>query len=515
MAHKHSVYDTDSHFVINPMTRVIKDASSIKTTIIQHDHNSERFTFEIPRYVEGHDMSICDVVEVHYSNIGTGTARKEGVYTVTDMQLSPDDENVVIMSWLISHNATQLVGSLNFLLRFACTSNGEVEYVWNTAIFSGISVSSGIYNSDVVVEDYADVLKSWENQLQANQIIDIRQTYYATKDGEKNIWTVTFGDGRISNFEVANGHGSESNVNKGNLTLGIASDGLIYIFVDGTPIGTGIPQGQSGDVFGYVDENNTVVLNGNLTDGTYTIKYEMENGKIVDIGNMVLDDAVHYSIASTLTNCTINNNAKTIADGDSYSAIITANSGYELKSVTVTMGGQSVSVSGGSISIANVTGNIVITAVAEEKAVEPTYKNLLPSAIDTDGSSYNGGKGYKSGYKISTSSGSESATTGAYCSGFMPISSIYDVIRVKNVTLSDAANVNNFAFYDANKTKIDANSYLNGTAGAFHISVDEVNGCYEAEASQVYPVGTNVAFFRFSCGGITDDTIVTVNEEIV
>lgn len=72
------------------------------------------------------------------------------------------------------------------------------------------------------------------------------------------------------------------------LSLGIASDGLIYIFVDGEPVGTGIPQGQSGDVFGYVDENNTIVLNGNLADGTYAVKYEMEDGSTVDIGNMTL-----------------------------------------------------------------------------------------------------------------------------------------------------------------------------------------------------------------------------------
>lgn len=75
------------------------------------------------------------------------------------------------------------------------------------------------------------------------------------------------------------------------ISLGIASDGLIYIFVDGSPVGTGIQQGQSGDVFGYVDENNTIVLNGDLADGTYSIKYEMEDGSTVDIGVLVLDSA--------------------------------------------------------------------------------------------------------------------------------------------------------------------------------------------------------------------------------
>lgn len=157
------------------------------------------------------------------------------------------------------------------------------------------------------------------------------------------------------------------------ISLGIASDGLIYIFVNGAPVGTGIPQGQSGDVFGYVDENNTIVLNGNLADGTYSVKYEMENGTVVNVGNMVLDSNVYYSVTSTLTNCTSNNSTKTVVEGGSYAATITAKDGYELKSLTVTMGGSPVSVSGGSISIANVTGNIVITAVAEEVKKETNF----------------------------------------------------------------------------------------------------------------------------------------------
>lgn len=48
MGHTHNVYDTDTHFSINPVTRMIKNESSKKVTLIQHDHNSERFTFELP-----------------------------------------------------------------------------------------------------------------------------------------------------------------------------------------------------------------------------------------------------------------------------------------------------------------------------------------------------------------------------------------------------------------------------------------------------------------------------------
>lgn len=79
------------------------------------------------------------------------------------------------------------------------------------------------------------------------------------------------------------------------LTLGIASDGLIYLFVDGNPKGTGIPQGQSGDVFGYVDENNTIVLTGKLAEDTYFVKYEKEGGGTIDIGELELIPTPTYT----------------------------------------------------------------------------------------------------------------------------------------------------------------------------------------------------------------------------
>lgn len=151
MNHSHVLYDSDPHFIIDPTSRRIINESSSKTLLIQHDHNSERFTFEIPRYIEGHDMASCNLVEIHYANVeGNTKVAKGGVYTVDDLQIKSDDENVVVCSWLIPNNATQLVGTLQFLVRFSCVneSTAKVEYVWNTGIYGGITVSSGIYNSD-------------------------------------------------------------------------------------------------------------------------------------------------------------------------------------------------------------------------------------------------------------------------------------------------------------------------------------------------------------------------------
>lgn len=167
MAHIHSVYDTDPHFMIDPNTRLLKNVSETQTILIQNDHNSERFTFELPRYIDGHDMSLCNIVEVHYINISSGSSRESsaGVYEVTDLQVSPASADVVICSWLLSGSSTKYAGNLNFLLRFACSTDRKIEYVWNTAVLPGVTVSNGLYNSDILIEEYTDVLLKWESGI--------------------------------------------------------------------------------------------------------------------------------------------------------------------------------------------------------------------------------------------------------------------------------------------------------------------------------------------------------------
>lgn len=80
--------------------------------------------------------------------------------------------------------------------------------------------------------------------------------------------------------------------------------------------------------------------------------------------------ATNYTITNTLSNCSSNNVATSIVSGQPYSALITADSGYNLGTVTVTMGGTDISstaVSGGAIAIPAVTGNVVITCTATEQ----------------------------------------------------------------------------------------------------------------------------------------------------
>ncbi len=166
MPHLHSIYDTDSHFEIDPIQRKIINLTNIKKALIQHDHNSEKFTFELPRYIAGHDMSLCDKIEVHYINVGTNKADKsEGVYPVDDVQISPDDDSVVIFSWLISGNATRFAGTLNFLISFKCLTGETIDYAWHTEIYKSITVSEGMDNGEAVIAEYSDVLEAWKAEI--------------------------------------------------------------------------------------------------------------------------------------------------------------------------------------------------------------------------------------------------------------------------------------------------------------------------------------------------------------
>lgn len=163
MAHNHAVSDADKHFIIDPVTRAITNQSE-KLTLMQGDHNSERYTFEIPRTVENHDMSLCNRVEIHYLNIeGNKTATQDGLYVADDVTVVDD---TITFSWLISGNATVYKGALSFVVMFKCVAeDGTIDYRWKTAVNKDIAVGESFDNTGAVEERYADVLAEWESRI--------------------------------------------------------------------------------------------------------------------------------------------------------------------------------------------------------------------------------------------------------------------------------------------------------------------------------------------------------------
>lgn len=163
MTHDHIIVNSSIHFTINPETRVITTPSNA-LVLVQGDHNSKRYAFEIPKFVEGHDMSLCNHIEIHYDNNTTnGKKAIEGVYIVDDYEVN---EDTVVFSWLISGNVTKLPGIIQFWISFTCTDEDDtIIYSWGTDIFNGVKVVANNRNTESVIQLFPDVLEQWRDAI--------------------------------------------------------------------------------------------------------------------------------------------------------------------------------------------------------------------------------------------------------------------------------------------------------------------------------------------------------------
>lgn len=217
-------------------------------------------------------------------------------------------------------------------------------------------------------------------------------------------------------------------------------------------------------------------------------------------------DVRYFSIVTNLTGATIQHSATSVKEGESYTGTVTVQSGYELDSIVIKMGGIDITStaynsSTSVISIAEVTGTINITVVAKALPV-----NLLPLSLATDGSLYNGGKGYKSGYRISTSSGTESEKSGMFISGFIPID-----LNTQTITLH---NIGTAIVSYTQSLMIGFNELKNGTQnGNLDLATKTPNadGSITITASD-FPNNdlSKIRYFRLSCSYIGSDSEVYV-----
>lgn len=109
------------------------------------------------------------------------------------------------------------------------------------------------------------------------------------------------------------------------------------------------------------------------------------------------------SITYNLTDVTSSSVITTVNSGDPYSTTLTPDTGKEMSSVVIMMGGVDITstaytASTGVVSIASVTGPVVIAASAS--AARPVWTNLIPTSLSTTGAVYND-TGYKDGKYLS------------------------------------------------------------------------------------------------------------------
>nr|DAJ22690.1 MAG TPA: Tail tube protein [Siphoviridae sp. cttZS1] len=95
---------------------------------------------------------------------------------------------------------------------------------------------------------------------------------------------------------------------------------------------------------------------------------------------------VYYTVAYKLTHMNSSNTTVVVEQGQSFYALLTVESGYQMSSVSCTMGGADVAVTNNTVNLAAVTGNIIITATAEAirvQSVTLSQTSLALTAGDT------------------------------------------------------------------------------------------------------------------------------------
>lgn len=227
------------------------------------------------------------------------------------------------------------------------------------------------------------------------------------------------------------------------------------------------------------------------------------------------DYQIAYTLTQNLTNCTSSVTAATVYEYEALSITLTPGSGYKLGSVTVTMAGTDITasvVSGATISIPAVRGNVVITAVAV-----PAYTNVIPQSINADGTPFNNGKGWLHGYMIEVTDGSLRENSSWNITGYIPVTQS-DTFRIKNYGFSTPATAyDNISFYDSSFgfLGVFTSSSPKNPLSQF-IADGMMTACIATAGSTNFDAAkkASIAYMRLSFDTITNDTIVTINEEI-
>lgn len=240
----------------------------------------------------------------------------------------------------------------------------------------------------------------------------------------------------------------------GNIALEIIDEQAVQYLVDNAvrkinPVLTvnGVEPDENGNVELEVGGGSGNVYIGpeQPTDGT--LYWLDTSGEIVE--------TVEYAVTANLSHVTSDNNSATVNEGESYAAALTAEDGYVLADVSITMGGTDItatSYANGNIYIASVTGDIVITAAATEVTTNAysVTNNLVNVASNNSAVSVQENASYSAtltaaeGYEldsVTVTMGGVDVTATVYSDGVITISSVTGNVVITAIAVTEDAGV--------------------------------------------------------------------------
>ena len=162
--------DVTARLVIDPVTRTIspKYRNAKSVYVAKGDHNSVVIAFEMPRYVDGNDMS-NSTIQIHFVNIDKKTkAKSMGISDAVGIKTETDDitgDEIVVFGWRIPNTATRHAGVVSVGVTFERYENvdGETEesYSWSTAPFGKTFVHESMdFGSEVAEKEFNQLVST-------------------------------------------------------------------------------------------------------------------------------------------------------------------------------------------------------------------------------------------------------------------------------------------------------------------------------------------------------------------
>lgn len=392
--------NVDTTLIIDPDTRTI-DAGSDFLLGVETDNDAERVKFQCSKIV-GDNLDLSQYhIYIHYQN----AKGEKGKYLCEDIE---DGGENITFSWLLSQKAVLYKGQTKFLV---CAKKTQEEtIVWNTTLASG-NVLEGLDVDEDIVQQNDDVIE--QILLKLEQIEASGGSYtlpIATPTqlgGVKPVaktdeMTQEVGVDEAGGLFTREGVGIDeetlNQINKNTEDISKLSDEKANkTYVDGE-IAKAQLEGAGVDTSQFVtkdDLNNldSSGLNEDAKNLLITIlrsaMYSTDQSENITLLENALNSSgenepsepdtptvTTYSITNNLTNVTNSNGKTTIEEKTSYSAILNVLDGYELETITVTMGGYDITtsvVTDLNILIPSVTGDVIITANAIEVPQTITY----------------------------------------------------------------------------------------------------------------------------------------------
>lgn len=161
--------DTGAFFTIIPETREIKVPTSHKVIGVVGDHLAEQLTFELPRFIDGHDIEGCTRRYISWLNVNG----EPGNDQLEELKVPPEGakEGMIYLTWTIRNLLAVSKGVVQFSLHFECldADGATVRYHWGTAvcknceILDSVNHAIGVYSAmwvagdTLVISDYTPV----------------------------------------------------------------------------------------------------------------------------------------------------------------------------------------------------------------------------------------------------------------------------------------------------------------------------------------------------------------------